>query len=560
MAINSYLQGAGGGNVDTLVKKINKNAGDIKTNITNISNTSRDLTAVKQYTPRKDKGIYIPFYQNPINVYSNTEVEKVVELARDNYKEFSVVVVINPASGAGSQANQNYQALIDLVIGAGGYIIGYVSTAYGTRASVDVLAEIDTWYEFYPNIQGIFLDEFPDDSNLSDIFITKYKEYYQKVKSKGINQICDTNPGVYVEEGLKYQGEIFDKILTWENSGFPSENQALGGMNSFSARNYPASARVAVVHSQASYSKPDVKNLLNWFGYIFLTQDILPNPFDVSTNYYNEMVISITNTTAISNIEPAGLKRDERGGIINDALFYTAEDDFSGPFDPALYGDASTTLMRDVGVQKRAEAKLSSILGGENNWIDPVGIGSSILSGSGSVIRQPNCHAIGRACSLVNHPNAIMLNIREGGQRGNSIDNEICLYADNGVNFNNAFRDAGYIFFIDGIVRLLLTDSIPNSGEVMMEITMMTTENNDNTRSAIDKIYISMGLDSSGNTTFTSTTNRVLDKFSTFDITSVNYNSSTSTPYIDISTSHPYSLHLSVRVFDGNRYINVRLQ
>jgi hypothetical protein len=38
-------------------------------------------------------------------------------------------------------------------------LVGYVYTSYGQRPLQQVKSEIDRWIDFYPGLQGIFLDE-----------------------------------------------------------------------------------------------------------------------------------------------------------------------------------------------------------------------------------------------------------------------------------------------------------------------------------------------------------------------------------------------------------------
>lgn len=78
-----------------------------------------------------------------------------------------IVAVVNPASGPGEAPISEYSDLVHGATGIEGLtLIGYVSTDYAKRPRSEVEAEIDRWVQFYPEIQGIFLDmqsEFKED-------------------------------------------------------------------------------------------------------------------------------------------------------------------------------------------------------------------------------------------------------------------------------------------------------------------------------------------------------------------------------------------------------------
>jgi GNAT superfamily N-acetyltransferase len=68
-------------------------------------------------------------------------------------------VILNPASGPGSQVDGNYTKAIDRLCGAGCVVLGYVPTGYGKRPEGQVRRDIDRWLRLYPRVHGIFFDE-----------------------------------------------------------------------------------------------------------------------------------------------------------------------------------------------------------------------------------------------------------------------------------------------------------------------------------------------------------------------------------------------------------------
>ncbi len=73
------------------------------------------------------------------------------------------IVVANPSSGPGGSANIDYTNGIAGMHTNGIQVIGYVHTRVtpggAFRALATVEGEVDSWYSFYPTIDGIFFDE-----------------------------------------------------------------------------------------------------------------------------------------------------------------------------------------------------------------------------------------------------------------------------------------------------------------------------------------------------------------------------------------------------------------
>ncbi|KAG6892812.1 hypothetical protein C0992_012400, partial [Termitomyces sp. T32_za158] len=100
------------------------------------------------------------------------------------------LIIVNPASGPGpadSQPDTNYQVCISQLRTTGAAsgenvkILGYVATAYGSRAAIDIATDIDTyvgWSGAY-RPEGIFFDESTGDPAL----VSQYQEYASYAKT-----------------------------------------------------------------------------------------------------------------------------------------------------------------------------------------------------------------------------------------------------------------------------------------------------------------------------------------------------------------------------------------
>jgi hypothetical protein len=72
--------------------------------------------------------------------------------------QIPIEAIMNPASGPGPAQNPDYVQAVTGLQEAGGKVIGYVSTGFGSRSIRDVIDEIRAYLIWY-DVDGIFLDE-----------------------------------------------------------------------------------------------------------------------------------------------------------------------------------------------------------------------------------------------------------------------------------------------------------------------------------------------------------------------------------------------------------------
>lgn len=102
-----------------------------------------------------------------------------------------IVAIVNPASGPGKKADENYLAIFKKAKATKITLVGYVTLSYAKRPLADVQADVETWLRLYPGIQGIFFDEQP--SGAADApFVAKCCDH---VRSKIASAKVFTNPG-----------------------------------------------------------------------------------------------------------------------------------------------------------------------------------------------------------------------------------------------------------------------------------------------------------------------------------------------------------------------------
>ncbi len=191
--------------------------------------------------------------------------------------------IANPESGPGSQFDPVYQTAITKLQADSGYIIGYVHTSYGTRPIANVEADINSYYSFYPTINGIFIDE---QANVTG-YESYYAQLYNYIKQKDSTALVVTNPGAdQISSYLFYNGKrIADVICTFENSnGFNSWVPPAWYKN-YSRDNFYIITYNANANEYVNYAN---KAALSNVGWIYCTNDILPNPYDTLPFYFED--------------------------------------------------------------------------------------------------------------------------------------------------------------------------------------------------------------------------------------------------------------------------------
>ncbi|MDT7833598.1 spherulation-specific family 4 protein [Aquabacterium sp. OR-4] len=224
----------------------------------------------------------------------------------------AVTAILNPGSGPGTAQDPNYLSAVNDFRAAGGRVLGYVYTCYGTdqcavageqRSAATVLAQAERYAEFYP-VDGIFLDEMGGDAALA-----YYSTVSQALRSAHPDWQLVGNPGAPVPAA---SAALVDTVMSFEQGRGDYSNTAPAEPWMLSA----APARQAHIHYNVA-SADQMRGLLaqavaRRAGYIYITDDrYLPgsavdtNPFDVLPSYWAEEVQAIRAINAAAVPEPA---------------------------------------------------------------------------------------------------------------------------------------------------------------------------------------------------------------------------------------------------------------
>jgi len=153
-------------------------------------------------------------------------------------------------------------------------VVGYVYTDYGSRSLAAAESDIDHYYSWYPDINGIFLDQ-ASTNCANESYYAALNSY---VKAKGGRGLTVLNPGTQTNQCYEPAADV---LLTFEGS----DSQYV---NSYSApswvASYPASHFWHVVYATSRVSAMAQAVRLSKArnaGYVYVTSATLPNPYDL---------------------------------------------------------------------------------------------------------------------------------------------------------------------------------------------------------------------------------------------------------------------------------------
>ena len=219
-------------------------------------------------TPFSGLRMALPAYFTPGSGYW---AEIIVEPA-------SGYVIMNSDNGPGVSYDPTYAAAIAATQATGLKVLGYVYSSYAARSSGVVEADIATFKTWY-NVDGIFIDQCSG--------LTADKAYYQGlidyIRSTA-GTFCVLNPGgeptdlaymTMADSVCIFEGD-YATYVAWTPPGW--------------LFNYSPSEITYLVYNCATEGNMDnaVSLARAWnAGYVYITNDVLPNPWDTLPPYWS---------------------------------------------------------------------------------------------------------------------------------------------------------------------------------------------------------------------------------------------------------------------------------
>lgn len=216
-------------------------------------------------------GCIVPLYTDPGDASWNAIIA-----AQNAHSTVPVIAIVNPNNGPGSAPSAAYTTGIAALTAARIRVIGYVYTSYGARSTSAVRGDVDDWHAWYPEVGGIFFDEESNDAG-GDGY---YRDLTSYVKSLGM-QLTVGNPGT--DTSASYISAV-DVTFIYESAGLPS-TPLLSDWQS----QYPRQS-VGIIPYASPLDLAWVSRARAAVGYIYVTDDDLPNPWDTLPAFFDELL------------------------------------------------------------------------------------------------------------------------------------------------------------------------------------------------------------------------------------------------------------------------------
>lgn len=117
-----------------------------------------------------------------------------------------VAAIINPASGPGTTAINDYTTIVTYLKRRHIAVYGYVATTYGRKQSARVMDEVEAYLSMYA-VDGIFFDEAASSAEMAPYYRTLYRQ---------VPGFVAINPGNECDEAYAY--ECADTICVFEKN------------------------------------------------------------------------------------------------------------------------------------------------------------------------------------------------------------------------------------------------------------------------------------------------------------------------------------------------------
>jgi hypothetical protein len=223
--------------------------------------------------------ILLPMYMYPTLWQVGNPWEKLSQIAKA-HPTVLIHAIINPNSGPGTQRNGDFVNGIKMLKEAGIKVWGYTYTQYGTRSSANVKSDIDKYATFYPGLYGILFDEMSNRAG----YETYYAELTKHAKSKGF-VLTGGNPGASTLS--TYVGKV-DTLTIYEGSAIPS-SQTLAS-RTFNGEYHKNRFNYVSYGIQSPLNEAAIKATRTYVGYLYVTNDVAPNPWDTLPSYFEQLV------------------------------------------------------------------------------------------------------------------------------------------------------------------------------------------------------------------------------------------------------------------------------
>ncbi len=238
------------------------------------------LTVMTPSPAHSDRmGIIVPAYEYPT---TGTLWGECVRAS----SRVPLIAVMNPANGPGSEVDPHYVSASDSVRAAGGRVIGYLYTASAAIPLDSVLTKVDRYREWYA-LDGIFVDGMANDPDAAHV--AWYAALRDSIRAREPAWLVVGAPGTNTRPEYLTGADILGIFESTGESYFGWEPDVW-------VRGYPPSRFLHLVHtlsSADSMRQAVARALSRGAGWVYVTHDRLPNPWDETPIYWDALIAAV---------------------------------------------------------------------------------------------------------------------------------------------------------------------------------------------------------------------------------------------------------------------------
>lgn len=243
--------------------------------------------ATLKRSPEKQQSVILAAYSYP---FVDSDYWKAV--IREGGEKIPYVV-INPNNGPGNKVDLNYVRQLEENVKAGIKNIAYIRTNYQKRSLKSVLADVDKYYRLYGknNLSGFFFDEVGVEEKNQPAYM---KTIYEYVKNKSNDNLVIANPGRQITDNLAPYADIF---VTSEISADEYINRFTESESEFENDGCNSSHIWHIVYGAKPEQYEQIIKLSRKrnVGWLMITDDVQPNPYDDLPTNFRRMAAMINN-------------------------------------------------------------------------------------------------------------------------------------------------------------------------------------------------------------------------------------------------------------------------
>jgi hypothetical protein len=203
-------------------------------------------------------------------------------------------VIVDDSNGTFTTADPTYTSQINTNTTANVRSIGYVHSDYQARSFQNVYDDIDSWYQHYPGISGIFIDLVKNGSAADRCYISLLTEH---VKNTHPNDLVILNFGANVSPNYEPYGDIFlnaENDYATLNSSWTVGYPGFEDNPAYENRFWQIAHTTTLGNYAAALAMLQGRNA----GWVYVTDDTMPNPYHQTPSYWSTELSDVSTLPA----------------------------------------------------------------------------------------------------------------------------------------------------------------------------------------------------------------------------------------------------------------------